>query len=350
MNNRTVIHYPINDVIGWQNNGELVLVPVFQRRDVWAKKAKSSLIDTIMRNLPIPLIIIRQSTDPKTNKTIREVVDGQQRLRSILEFYNGGFPILKTHNRELANLTFGELAPELQNKFREYMLAVNLLFGASDAEILDIFARLNSYTLVLNNQEKLNAKYQGEFRTFVYRESAEYLDFFRNNRILSNARIIRMGEAEFFSELIIAMMDGLQQGKSVIGTYFAKYDDDFPIESELADKFSAVITLIEEILGEGLKSTIFRKSNLFYSLFCAFYDLLYGMKGQERHRVTFPKSAYSQIVNKLTYLSDQAEKAVPDPEYVEFKLACTGHVDNIRERTVRHTYTKAAILEAFGKT
>jgi len=350
MDNRAVIHYPINDFIGWQNNGELVLVTYFQRRDVWAKKAKSSLIDTIMRNLPIPLIIMRQSTDPKTGKTIREIVDGQQRLRSIFEFYKGEIQISKTHNKELANLKFSDMTPALQNRFREYMLAVNVLFGANDTEILDIFGRLNSYTLVLNSQEKLNAKYHGEFKTFAYRESAKYLDFFRDNRILSNARIIRMGEAEFFSELIIAMMDGLQHGKRVVGTYFEKYDDDFLAESELADKFSAVTTLIENILDEKLKSTIFRKSNLFYSLFCVFYDLLYGMKGQERHRVTFPKSTYNQIVNMLTFLSDQVEKAVPDSRFVEFKLACTGHVDNLKERTVRHKHIKAAILEALGKT
>lgn len=349
MESRIVIQYAINDFINWQEHEELVLVPYFQRRDVWASKAKSSLIDTILRDLPIPIIIVRQSINPKTGKTIREVVDGQQRLRSIFEFYNNQISVLKTHNKELGGLTFKDLPPTLQSKFRDYMLSVNVLRGASDNEILDIFARLNSYMLTLNSQEKRNAKYHGEFKTFIYRESSEYLDFFRERRILSNARIVRMAEAEFFSELIIAMIDGLQHGKSVIDDYYTKYDDEFPLADELIGKFSSIIDLIEAIFGDKIRSSIYRKSNLFYSLFCGFYDLVYGMKGQTApQRIAIPETAYPSIEESLNRLGEQAEVAIPSENYTEFKLACTGHVDNLRERTSRHTYVKKAILQALG--
>ena len=349
MNRRNVIHYTINDFINWQEHEELVLVPYFQRRDVWASKAKSFLIDTIMRDLPIPGIIVRQSINPKTGKTIREVVDGQQRLRAIFEFYNNQIPVHKAHNKELGGLTFKDLPPTLQSQFRDYTLSVNVLRGASDAEILNIFARLNSYTLVLNGQEKLNAKYHGEFKTFIYRESSDYLNFFRERRILSNARIIRMGEAEFFSELIIAMIDGLQHGKKVIENYYKTYDDEFPEADELKEKLSSIVTLIDAILGDKIRSTIYRKSNLFYSLFCASYDIVYGMKGQTAPQgITIPATAYPSIVNRLNFLSEQAEAEAPDSNYIEFKLACTSHLDNLKERTTRHMHIKNAILQGLG--
>jgi len=346
MDSRNVIQYTINDFINWQEHEELVLVPYFQRRDVWASKAKSSLIDTVLRDLPIPGIIIRQSINPKTGKTIREVVDGQQRLRSIFEFYNNQIPILRAHNKELAGLKFKDLSQTLQSKFRDYMFSVNVLRGASDPEILDIFGRLNSYTLTLNKQEKLNAKYHGEFKTFIYRESSKYLDFFRERRILSNARIIRMAEAELFSELIVAMIDGLQHGKKTIEDYYKKYDDEFPQADELKEKFSSIVSLIDDILGGKIRSTIYRKSNLFYSLFCVVYDLVYGMKRQDVPQgITIPATKYPTIVNHLNLLSEQAEAEAPDSSYVEFKLACTGHVDNLKERTTRHKYVKSAIFQ-----
>lgn len=349
MHSRTVIQYSINDFINWQEHEELVLVPYFQRRDVWAGKAKSSLIDTILRDLPIPIVIVRQSIDPKTGRTIREVVDGQQRLRAIFEFYKNNFSIMKDHNEELGGLEFKDIPPAAQGKFRDYMLSVNVLRGATDQEVLDIFGRLNSYTLVLNAQEKLNAKYHGAFKTFMYRESSKYLDFFRENRILSNAKIIRMGEAEFFSELIVAMIDGLQHGKTVLMGYYEKYDDAFAQSDKLKEEFSAIIRLVESILGDRIRSTIYRKSNLFYSLFCAFYYLVYGMKGQpNRQRISIPVTAYASILNHLVSLSEQAESDVPAPDFVEFKLACTGHVDNLKERNVRHTYIKDAILRGLS--
>ena len=342
---RNTTTHSINDFIDWHENKSLILVPYFQRRNVWSAKAKSNLIDTVLRNLPIPIIIIRESLHPKTGKTIREVVDGQQRLRSLFDFYKNKFQVLKTHSKEYGGLDFSELPEELQLAFRTHILPVSILYGASDPEVLDIFARLNSYTLVLNGQEKLNAKYHGEFKTFIYRESSKYLEFFRSRRILSNARIIRMGEAEFFSELIIVMINGLQHQKKSIAEYYKKYDDEFPLNVELKEKFSAITKKIDDVLGETIKSTIYRKSNLFYSLFSALYDLIFGMeRGNEPNRVDIPERSYSLIVDQLIFLSDQAEAEIPDSKYVEFKLACTGHLDNLRERTIRHKFIKNAIL------
>ncbi|MFD2270569.1 DUF262 domain-containing protein [Undibacterium arcticum] len=65
----------------------LVLSPSFQRRPVWNPGAKSFLIDTILRGLPIPIIFLRdQKTDLKTLLAKREVIDGQQRIRTILSY------------------------------------------------------------------------------------------------------------------------------------------------------------------------------------------------------------------------------------------------------------------------
>lgn len=88
--------YEINDLIQWYENQELNISPKYQRNPVWDNSAKSFLIDTILRNYPMPPIFISQTFNLSERKTKREVIDGQQRSRAILGFYNNEFPVLKS--------------------------------------------------------------------------------------------------------------------------------------------------------------------------------------------------------------------------------------------------------------
>src|SRR5947208_1012015 len=78
-----------NQKISWFRREEesetLDLTPQFQRRPVWTDEQSSYLIDTILSGLPIPEIYIRSSSTPK-GKARYEVIDGQQRIRAVLEF------------------------------------------------------------------------------------------------------------------------------------------------------------------------------------------------------------------------------------------------------------------------
>src|SRR6185503_2856940 len=99
----------------------LKLAPEFQRRAVWRPGAKSFLIDTIVRDLPIPIIFLRdRRSDTRTLEPQREVVDGQQRLRTVVAYIaptlledfdadRDPFKVKEVHNAELAGKTFAEL-------------------------------------------------------------------------------------------------------------------------------------------------------------------------------------------------------------------------------------------------
>lgn len=69
--------YPIADFLKWDREKELILNPSFQRGSVWKESAKSYLIDTILRGMPIPKILFRTKIDRRTKQIVREVVDGQ---------------------------------------------------------------------------------------------------------------------------------------------------------------------------------------------------------------------------------------------------------------------------------
>lgn len=55
-------------------------------RALWPPNASSFLIDTILRGLPIPKLYMRQHLELRRSRTVREVVDGQQRVRAVLKF------------------------------------------------------------------------------------------------------------------------------------------------------------------------------------------------------------------------------------------------------------------------
>jgi len=132
--NVTKTQYKVSDFLNWYKAGLLILSPKFQRRSVWRPGAKSYLLDTIVRGYPIPIIFLREKkTDLKTLEHKREVVDGQQRIRTMLSFIapsslgdkfepaRDAFQIKKVHNKQLAGRDFGQLPEEIRQSILDYI-------------------------------------------------------------------------------------------------------------------------------------------------------------------------------------------------------------------------------------
>jgi len=300
------LQYSVYDFREWYKREELILSPKFQRRRVWSQKAKSYLIDTILKGLPISPIFIREKIDIGTNKSIREVIDGQQRLRSILEFLDDGFKILKIHNEEFGGKYYSELPDEIKEEFLGYKIAVNVV-NAEDKDVLGIFARLNTYTVPLNKTELLNAKYFGDFKQTVHKLAYDFNTFWLNNKILSEYEIARMKDVELVTELVIASLDGIQtKDNKLIENYYKKYDDEFTQKKQIEENFKKTIDTIGEIYGNGLANSIFNRSPLFYSLYCIIYDLLFGLKNSNI-KMQIDKKDFVKIRNIFDNLESQLD-------------------------------------------
>ena len=202
--------YSINDFIEWDKQGQLTLNPFFQRRAVWSDNAKSYLMDTIIGGKPIPKIFIRQKINVTTKTTIRDVVDGQQRLRTILSFIKDGFAINRRQNRDHGGRRFSQLPEEIQAQVLSYEMSVDLLINLPDAEILDIFSRLNSYAVILNEQEKINATHFGEFKILADEIGRKYTEYWKEQSILTARQILRMQEVNLVADVLIAMREGIK--------------------------------------------------------------------------------------------------------------------------------------------
>lgn len=342
--------YIISDLYDWYNQSptQLVLNPKFQRRAVWSPQSKSYLINTILLGLPLPLFFLRQNTDPMTRKTVREVVDGQQRLRAIFDFIDNGFQLRKVQNEEYGGRYFSELPTEIQSDFLSYELTVNVLIDLDDTDVLDIFARLNSYGVKLNSQELINAKYFGYFKQLAFKLGFDFAKYWEINKIFSNAQIMRMKEAEFVSELLVVMLDGIQDLK-VIDKYYAKFDETFDNRVEISDRFEQTMDYIANLYDGDFSNTSYSSSPLFYSLYTAIYHLNYGVKDfafprrplifDDAAKLRTALDAIETVLHKVDNISAEEQK---------FIISCkksTGHKIN---KTTRCNYVMSIINKHLG--
>src|ERR1700722_5075421 len=150
------------------------LQPGYQRRLVWDNRKKSLFIESLLLNVPIPPVFLYESELSRY-----EVMDGQQRLDAIIDFYDNGFPLhgLERWN-EINGRRFKELPDTLQQGLdrRRLSATVILIEGASreqtpylaDNDIRkDVFERLNTGGQNLNQQEIRNALYSGPFNDLL---------------------------------------------------------------------------------------------------------------------------------------------------------------------------------------
>jgi hypothetical protein len=302
-------NYSIRDFEEWRERGELILAPKFQRREVWNPKARSYLIDTILRGKPIPKVYMRQDINPTNRRVVREIVDGQQRLHTVLSFIKDGFKISKTHNEDYGGRYFSGLDEETQRDILKYEFVVDLLQDMPDNEVYDLFARINTYSEKLKDQELRNAKWFGEFKSAVYLLSKEFSTFFVANKIYSSKQILRMAEAEFISELLLAMEEGIRErSKSVIDGAYKNYDNTFASRRVYEKRFRETIDIIGGILGTDLPQLELSSPRMFYPLFCAVYSSKFGMPRLQVPKLSFKVSDYPKLKAMLENIDELIER------------------------------------------
>ena len=277
----------VSDLVQWNEKKELELSPRYQRNNVWNEKAKAYLIDTIVRGLPIPPIFLRQTVDVNTKTTNREIIDGQQRVRAILEYVVAeGFAIKKSHNKTLGGKRYSDLDPDNQEAILEYEILAEVVTEKDESVIYDMFARLNSNNIVLNKQEIRNSKYWGEFKVLVYRLSSKYRDFFLSTQLLTDNDCSRMRDSELINSLLILVRDGIvEETPTSIENIYKKYDRDFPNSDKIESQFTNIMCVVEKIYNYfNGASGCFGNKNYFFTMYCVLANQMYGIKNVELPR------------------------------------------------------------------
>lgn len=356
---------PIQAIYAWYNNNQLFVNRRYQRKLVWTLEEKQKLIDSILKKYPIPAILIAETNDkPGTF----EIIDGLQRLHAIVSYIEHGFPTaedkyfnLKLFPTAKSRATDGNFEEITDAKYLgskevstllDYVMALSVMRNASDAEINDVFDRINTYGHRLSDQERRQSGVQNVFSNMVRKiactirgdESKEILplkmmpsisidlpkakhgyDIQADEVFWVNQGILRStGLRDSLDEQCIADIAACIAGGQLIGRSKDALDSLYEpnsIESErievalkvygaesLADEFKLCIDEILKICHIGkpekLRDFVFKTKNtnafpaIFSTIMLAIHELIFG----EKKRISDYsgiKKAISKVGSKL---------------------------------------------------
>ncbi|MDU9414993.1 DUF262 domain-containing protein [Pseudomonas sp. zfem005] len=216
-------------------NNQLNLTPPYQRRSVWTSRDKQFFLDTVFRNYPSPAVFLHK-TISETGKATYHVVDGKQRIQTILDFVENKIRVGKEFgDARLDGKRWKDLNAEtdLKQRFWNYQLTVELIDWVDGTVVNEVFDRLNRNARKLTNQELRHAKFEGWFLKEAESESER--DDWRALGVSTTARVKRMLDTQFISELMLVVIDNSVRGfdQEGLDEAYAMYDDPAETAPEL---------------------------------------------------------------------------------------------------------------------
>jgi hypothetical protein len=204
--------YPrtISDLVLLHRNKLLNLNPGFQRKSVWSLKDRKKLIESILRNYPLPAIFLYKREE--NGKIIYDVIDGKQRLESILMFIGelrgNRFSIKSTlkEDEDIQDVDWNLLKRKgkqtLVTDFKLYTIQIDGDFS----DIIDLFVRINSTGKALTSAEKQHARYyNSQFLKTAAAVANKFESYFNDNGIMSAGQISRMKHIELICEIMVSV-------------------------------------------------------------------------------------------------------------------------------------------------
>lgn len=321
------------------------LHPEYQRRLVWDRQKKSLFIESLIMNIPIPPIFLYEWDYSRF-----EVMDGQQRLSSIIEFYENRLKLSGLEEWESLNgKTFSDLPPLLKKAFDRRRISATVLLVESTAgerthnELRKfVFERLNTGGQKLNAQELRNCIYSGQFNDMLIRlagndtfddlwEIPRYSENIRGGQIskklAENALFKRMSDCE-----IVLRFFAFRDKTKIKGAVKKILDDCMEREQNISiNQAKAYETLFIERLNACkniFESTTFKlpedKSSMKLSqpLFDAVMvavDRLYSRK--------------DELIPKRKKIQSDFSKALKDKNNYELVVGKPGTADAIKRRS-----------------
>jgi hypothetical protein len=177
-------------------------IPEWQRQEVWSQSKKQSLIDSILRGWKLPkFYFLNTNEEPEEF----EVVDGQQRLVSIFEFFDNELPLSPKSAEVFGANYYNNLPDPLADKFDDYEIEYDVIQDATEEEVKEFFQRLQE-GLPLTSSEKLNSIHS-KLRDFVAKLAKH--PFFKNKVTVSDKRY---GHFDIVAKVAAIEIDGINVG------------------------------------------------------------------------------------------------------------------------------------------
>lgn len=252
----------IETIVNRIKNEDMDLQPDFQRGEIWTLQKKQKLIDSILRGWKIPPIHVIHN-----NQSIDEVLDGQQRLAAIRDFYDNIICIdgkILPENSELIQLDgmhYRDLPKKWQRQFRQYSIVIIRLTEYQPEEPAELFYRLNQPT-ALTSAEQRNA-YIGVTRDQVKELSNKFVALGASKETIgfSNSRL---AYDEIISKFCFSVETGTLKKKITSNDISIQYRQAIPFSDECIrivaktlEKFMECIIGWDDFKYSFNKATIF---------------------------------------------------------------------------------------------
>lgn len=227
-------------------------IPDYQREHVWSLDHRSRFIESVLMGLPIPLLF---GADVKGQEGRVEIIDGSQRIRTLADFMENKLRLSGLKRLNVLNgFTFSELPLIRQRRFGRHTLRMIELREGADEEVRrDIFSRINTGSVKLNDMETRWGVNDGPFLKFI--RSCSQQPLFAKLAPLSQAAINRREAQEFVLRFFAYLSDYQSFDRSVV-EFLNKYLDsmskfDEEMEHVLQKEWDQMLNFVEKFFPNG---------------------------------------------------------------------------------------------------
>lgn len=286
-------------------------IPEWQRQEVWSRSKKQNLIDTILRGWKLPKFYFQKtSDDPETF----EVVDGQQRLATIFEFFDNDLELAPASAKRFGGKTYRDLPDKYSDLMDDYKIEFDAIEDADEADVKDLFQRLQE-GLPTTSSEKLNSVHSN-LRNFVMKMTKHpFLD-----KVAASDR--RYGHFDIMSKVAAIEIDGIDVG--------LRYDDlravfesqaTFSARSNVARRLTETLNFVDAGFKEW--TPLLRNRTVVQSLLTLVSRLIQSGRasGKEEDVAAF----FSSFMKELNRQVELGQRAT-DPEYLRFQRTVNANV------------------------
>jgi hypothetical protein len=348
----------ITDIINLYEDDLLNLEPGFQRQSVWSERDRAKLIDSILRNYPLPAIFLYRRQED--GQIVYDVIDGKQRIESILKFVGEmrGRYWLRTQlpgSEEIEWVDYKKICRrKLQHVITGYRIPVIEVDGDM-GDIIDVFVRINSTGKALTPQEKRRAKYYNS----PFLKEADWLArryewYFEEMGILSAGQISRMKHVELICELMLSIHQGdVINKKTALDRVMKSGGFNWREISRASSKTVAALNRLRKMFPK-LYTTRFSKLTDFFSLavlIAKFEEEKMILTDRRRNKLAWDLLvAFSNKIDELRERQRQLETIKPEQElyrhYLQTVLQAT---DEYGQRKARETILRGILGSLFAK-
>ncbi|UPJ57825.1 DUF262 domain-containing protein [Bradyrhizobium sp. 192] len=345
------------DLWNLYERNHLNLEPGFQRQSVWNERDRAKLVDSILRNYPLPAIFLYKREED--GHLVFDVIDGKQRIESLLMFIGALRGRFYTRTQlpgsdELEWIDWPLMKRRgLQHLITGYEIPVIEVDGEL-GEIIEVFVRINSTGKALTRQEKRHARYyRSPFLKEASRLANRFTKYFLKNGILTAGQIDRMKHVEFVSELMLSLVQGdVLNKKTALDRVMQTNSFDGRQLRRAVSLATATLNRVQRMFPD-LKSTRLKQITDFYTL-----AVLIGKYEQEglvltdrrRNQLAWDLlKAFANRVDEVRELQRKAKGARPDQElYREYLVTVSQMTDDVSQRRKREQILGSILKSLFS--